>query len=232
MCREASFRSWVLHGLRAADLGIVGLDVREEDVLPPPPSSLSKEERVLIEEFTSTMRRFAERAKQLGHASSFPEKNLVLSLVHKGSSDRSVPFGLENESDGTLAFYGLLGPMVQVVGSGGTLFVDELDASLHPQLALAIVSVFNDPKLNPGGAQIIFATHDTNLLDKASLRRDEIWFTEKDAEGGTHLYPLTDFKPRKNENLERGYLQGRYGAVPFVGSTDFLANIHQAKAGR
>jgi AAA15 family ATPase/GTPase len=86
--------------------------------------------------------------------------------------------------------------------------------------------------LNPHGAQIIFTTHDTNILDRASLRRDQIWFTEKDAEGGTHLYPLTDFKPRKNENLERGYLQGRYGAVPFIGSPDFLANLHPDKAGR
>jgi hypothetical protein len=232
MCREASFRSWVLGGLRAADLGIVGLDVREEDLIPPPPSSLSKKERLLIEDFTATMRKFAERAKQLGDGSTFPEKKLVVSLMHKGSSDRGVPFGLENESDGTIAFYGLLGPLVQVMGSRGTLFVDELDASLHPQLALAVVDAFNDPKLNPGGAQIIFATHDTNLLDKASLRRDQIWFTEKDAEGGTHLYPLTDFKPRKNENLERGYLQGRYGAVPFIGSTDFLADIHQEKAER
>ena len=86
-----------------------------------------------------------------------------------------------------------------------------------------------DPKLNPRGAQIIFTTHDTNILDRASLRRDQIWFTEKDAEGGTHLYPLTDFKPRKNENLERGYLQGRYGAVPFIGSPDFLANFTQIR---
>ena len=109
--------------------------------------------------------------------------------------------------------------------------VDELDASLHPLLALKVVSLFNDPKLNPRGAQIIFTTHDTNFLDKASLRRDQIWFTEKDAEGGTHLYPLTDFKPRKNENLERGYLQGRYGAIPFIGSTGFFGNMQQEEAG-
>jgi AAA15 family ATPase/GTPase len=103
---------------------------------------------------------------------------------------------------------------------------------MHPLLALEVVRLFNDPKLNPRGAQIIFTTHDTNILDKASLRRDQIWFTEKDAQGGTHLYPLTDFKPRKNENLARGYLQGRYGAVPFIGSTGFFANIQQDKAER
>jgi hypothetical protein len=172
----------------------------------------------------------AETAHQFGGGSSFPLKRLVLSLTHAGSRHRGVPFGLENESDGTVAFYGLLGPLAQAVGLGGTLCVDELDASLHPQLALAPVHVFNNPKLNPGGAQIIFTTHDTNILDKASLRRDQIWFTEKDDEGATHLYPLTDFKPRKNENLERGYLQGRYGAVPFFASTDFLAKNHPEKA--
>jgi AAA15 family ATPase/GTPase len=65
---------------------------------------------------------------------------------------------------------------------------------------------------------MIFNTHDTNLLDGTLLRRDQIWFTEKDSNGATHLYPLSDFKPRKNENLERGYLQGRYGAIPFLGN--------------
>ena len=70
----------------------------------------------------------------------------------------------------------------------------------------------------PRNAQLIFTTQDTNLLDTGLLRRDQVWFTEKDDQGKSHLYPLTDYKPRKNENLERGYLQGRYGAVPFLGS--------------
>ena len=87
-----------------------------------------------------------------------------------------------------------------------------------------IIRQFNDPVANPKNAQIIFATHDTNLLGttlgEPALRRDQVWLTEKDAEGATVLYPLTDYKPRKAENLERGYLQGRYGAIPFLG--DFL----------
>ena len=233
MCKESNFKSLVLQALRAADLGIVGLAVREEDLMPPPPPQLGKRERLLIEEFVATVRKFAERANQLSSdGSSFPEKKLVLSFMHKGSSHRGIPFGLENESDGTVALYGLLGPLVHVMGSGGTLCVDELDASLHPQLALGVVGLFNSPKLNPQRAQIIFTTHDTNLLDKALLRRDQIWFTEKDAEGGTHLYPLTDFRPRKNENLARGYLQGRYGAVPFIGSAGFFGNVQQDKAER
>lgn len=96
-----------------------------------------------------------------------------------------------------------------------------MEASLHPLLALAVVRLFNDPQTNPHNAQILFATHDTNLLGTVSgapaLRRDQIWLTEKDQDGATVVYPLTDYKPRKAENLERGYLQGRYGAIPFLG---------------
>ncbi len=109
-----------------------------------------------------------------------------------------------------------MGPVVQAIENGGVLCVDELDSSLHPLLALDLLRVFNDHERNPRGAQLVFNTHDTNILSGSVLRRDQIWFTEKDSEGATHLYPLSDFKPRKNENLERGYLQGRYGAIPFV----------------
>ncbi len=232
MCKDEGFKASVSQALRFADMGIVGLDVREEDILPSLPPRLSKKERLFLEDFTASMRKFVERAKELDDRTRFPEKKLVVSLTHKGSGRRDVPFGLENESDGTVAFLGLLGPLVHFIGSGGTLCVDELDASLHPLLALGVLQYFSSPKWNPHGAQIIFTTHDTNILDRASLRRDQIWFTEKDAEGGTHLYPLTDFKPRKNENLERGYLQGRYGAVPFISSPDFLANPHRDKAER
>lgn len=104
---------------------------------------------------------------------------------------------------------------------GGLLVFDELERGLHPALAQQIIRQFNDPRTNPRNAQIIFTTHDTNLLGtmfgEPALRRDQVWLTEKDAEGATVLYPLTDYKPRKAENLERGYLQGRYGAIPFVG---------------
>jgi hypothetical protein len=137
---------------------------------------------------------------------------------HRGQSESPVELSIFNESDGTVAYFSLLGPVVNTLESGGVLCVDELNSSLHPLLALELVRVFNDRKRNPLGAQLIFNTHDTNLLDSSLLRRDQIWFTEKDSSGATHLYPLSDFKPRKNENLERGYLQGRYGAIPFLGS--------------
>ena len=230
MCKEESFRSSLQRVLGAADLGVVGLDVREEDLFALPLGA-DAQYREVMEELFGALRKFVAKVKEGSEGGSIFKRH-VPALIHKGSVETRVALAEDNESDGTLAFFGLLGPVLQAIRSGGTLCVDELDASLHPLLALKVVNLFNDPKLNPRNAQIIFATHDTNLLDKASLRRDQIWFTEKDAEGGTHLYPLTDFKPRKNENLERGYLQGRYGAVPFIGSTDFLADIHQEKAGR
>jgi hypothetical protein len=112
-------------------------------------------------------------------------------------------------------------PILKVLEKGGVLLVDELERSLHPSLAREIIRQFNDPLGNPNNAQIIFTTHDTHLLGttvgEPALRRDQVWLTEKDGEGATVLYPLTDYKPRKAENLERGYLQGRYGAIPFLG---------------
>jgi AAA15 family ATPase/GTPase len=115
----------------------------------------------------------------------------------------------------------------QALNSGGLMVVDELEASLHPLLGLAIIGLFNSPKTNSRHAQILFTTHDTNLLGNTLgeplLRRDQIWFTEKEKDGATRLYPLTDYKPRKSENLERGYLQGRYGAIPYLGNLKWMA---------
>jgi len=138
---------------------------------------------------------------------------------HQNSSDSWLP--LEDESRGTQTLFRMALPVLRVLQQGGVLIIDELEASLHPALAHQIVRQFNDPAINQRGAQILFTTHDTNLLGtivgEPALRRDQVWLTEKDPEGATVLYPLTDYKPRKAENLERGYLQGRYGAIPFLG---------------
>ncbi len=142
-------------------------------------------------------------------------------LRHGSESDDEAWLPLDEESDGTIQVLELARPMLQALEQGGVFVVDELEQSLHPLLALRIVQKFNDPTANPNNAQLLFTTHDTNLLGTAtgepSLRRDQVWLTEKDAKGATVVYPLTDYKPRKSENLERGYLQGRYGAIPFLG---------------
>ena len=126
-------------------------------------------------------------------------------------------FDLIDESSGTRNLLFLTGPILDILGKGLTLVVDELDTSLHTLLVQALVRLFHRPEVNTGGAQVIFTTHDTSLLDAFGLfRRDQVWFVEKRSDQSSSLYPLLDFSPRKNEALERGYLQGRYGALPFL----------------
>jgi hypothetical protein len=145
-----------------------------------------------------------------------------LSFLHKTADPRGAWLPLEAESAGTVTLLGMAAQVIDVLRRGGLLCIDELEASLHPTLALELLRMFHDRENNPRGAQLVVTTHDTNLLGdvlgESPLRRDQIWFTEKDDEGATHLYPLTDFQPRAHENLERGYLQGRYGAIPFLGT--------------
>jgi uncharacterized protein len=140
---------------------------------------------------------------------------------HRSESDDAwLP--LEEESRGTRTLFRLALPVLRAIELGGLLVVDELESSMHPNLAEYIVRQFNDSEVNPRNAQLIFSTHDTNLLGTLSgepvLRRDQVWLTEKDENGATVLYPLSDFKPRKDENVERGYVQGRYGAIPYLGN--------------
>ena len=142
-------------------------------------------------------------------------------LKHRSEEDNAwLP--LEEESRGTQTLFRLALPVLRAIERGKLLVVDELESSMHPNLAEHIVRQFNDPEINPHGAQLIFSTHDTNLLGTLSgepvLRRDQVWLTEKDENGATVLYPLSDFKPRKDENVERGYVQGRFGAIPYLGN--------------
>lgn len=126
-------------------------------------------------------------------------------------------FDLADESGGTRNLLFLTGPILDILNKGLTLVVDELDTSLHTLLVQALVRLFHRPEANTGGPQLIFTTHDTSLLDAYGLfRRDQVWFVEKRQDQSSSLYPLLDFSPRKNEALERGYLQGRYGALPFL----------------
>lgn len=139
----------------------------------------------------------------------------------KHSNDEESWLSLNQESKGTQALFHNAASLLQALDRGTFVLFDELDSSLHPEMAEKIVSLFNDPRTNPRNAQLIFTTHNTNLLGdlvgEPVLRRDQVWFTEKDEQGATNLYPLTDFNPRKLGNIERGYLQGRYGAVPVLG---------------
>lgn len=136
-------------------------------------------------------------------------------------------FELADESAGTKSWLALLPAVLRTLEYGGALVVDEIDASLHPRLTARLVALFRDRETNPNSAQLIFTTHDASLLSpvlgEEVLKRDEIWFVEKGEEGGSEIYSLTDFHPRKEgENLERRYLGGSYGAVPKLLEEDFV----------
>ena len=133
---------------------------------------------------------------------------------HKNSD---VYLSLDEESLGTQIVFAFIPFMADTLKNKKVLIIDELDKSLHPFLVQYIVEMFNNPEINKCASQLIFNTHDTNLLDLNILRRDQIWFTEKNNENGiSDLYPLSDFSVRKQENVEKGYMLGRYGAVPFI----------------
>jgi len=139
-----------------------------------------------------------------------------LRFYHVTKNGKAV-FELADESAGTRNLLFLTGPVLDILAKGLTLVIDELDTSLHTLLVRELVRLFHRPESNSGGAQLIFTTHDTSLLDAPDLfRRDQIWFVEKDRDQGSTLVALSEFSPRKNEALERGYLIGRYGGIPFL----------------
>ncbi|PSL58062.1 putative AbiEii toxin of type IV toxin-antitoxin system [Saccharothrix carnea] len=125
--------------------------------------------------------------------------------------------------------------MLLVLSEGGVLVVEEIDASLHSLLSARLIALFNDPDTNAGNGQLIFTTHDATLLHPPLadevLDRDEVWFVEKGKDGASTLYPLSDFKPRREDNLERRYLAGQYGAVPHVGEENFISAVRDSVAG-
>ena len=125
---------------------------------------------------------------------------------------------MEQESIGTQHFFTRIGGWLQALENGALLVVDQIEDSLHPLLTRRLIKMVQDKAINSKGAQLIFTTHDAMLLDLNFFRRDQIWFAEKNDETCvTELYSLASFSPRKGENVRKGYLQGRFGAIPFIG---------------
>lgn len=142
-------------------------------------------------------------------------KRLEVTLGHQGVEGRTYPLRWEDESSGTQKLFALAGPWLESLQKGLVVGVDEIESSMHPNMVVELLRLAFSQRFDNGG-QFLFTTHNPLLLDPTLLRRDQIWFADKDDEGATHLYPLTDYKPRKGESLARGYLAGRYGAVPFI----------------
>jgi hypothetical protein len=137
-------------------------------------------------------------------------------LVHAAGDERQ-SFAMSEESSGTRAWFELIGPLIAALRRGSVVLFDELDASLHPTLTARVLDVFRSRGTNPRGAQLVFTSHHTNLLNH--LNRDEVWLTEKGGDGGTRFGALSDFageRVRRSANIESGYLSGRFGALPDV----------------
>ena len=151
----------------------------------------------------------------------FPKTKKEIRYIHRRHDGSTFLIDSRKESTGTKHLLSLLAPILSALAKGQTVVIDEITTTLHTKLSEELLKLFASPITNSAGAQFIFSTHDTNLLSCAAIRRDEIWFAEKTTEGKTCIYPLSDFQTRKSDNLEKGYLQGRFGAVPSFG--EFLS---------
>ncbi|MGB0384211.1 MAG: AAA family ATPase [Ardenticatenaceae bacterium] len=206
--QDASFHGNMQNLLQLADLGIRDFSVKELPVTADHlPANLSPELRSLL----------------------MGREQLDIQMWHETEGQNGLSFPLDSESFGTRRLFAIGGPLIEALLNGYVLCVDELDDSLHPSMVRALVNMFHDPQLNPHNAQLIFNTHDVTLLDLSLFRRDQIWLVEKSRSGASYLYSLLKFSPRKDEALAKGYLEGRYGAIPFIREDLFEGLISHGK---
>ena len=138
----------------------------------------------------------------------------------------------QHESAGTQRLFALAYPLVRALAEGLVIVIDEMDARIHPNLVVELVRLFNSPETNPRHAQLIFTTHNTNLLNAGLFRRDQIWFVEKSRQGVSDLYSLVEYRVdgkvvRNDASFEKDYVMGRYGAIPFLGDfTTVIGAVH------
>ncbi|MCK5242592.1 ATP-binding protein [bacterium] len=194
--QTAEGKKQLLHFLKKADESIEDIEVKEESI---------KSEHFADDVPSEVKKRLLD------------QKMWDVYFIHQRSDDKKpIPINYSFESDGTRRLFSIAGPLADVLSMNRILFIDELNKSMHPLMTRFLLEQFQNPKNNESKAQLIFTTHDTSLLDTNIMRRDQIWFVEKNKENATELYPLSDFKPRKETSLEKGYLKGRFGALPFI----------------
>jgi len=201
LLREPKGKEQLLPFLREADLGIADIQIDRQN-LSSEPVFVKAAGGVMIDPSPDGQSADAVKVR-FTHHSDDPSEQAQLDF--------------DEESSGTQEFFKSAGAWLNVMANGEVVVVDEIDRSLHPLLARFLVEKFHSNEANPHNAQLIFNTHNTSLLDREIFRRDQIWFAEKDKNGASKIYPLTDFSPRNDEALEKGYLRGRYGALPVLG---------------
>ncbi len=218
---KGRYKKQIVELVRRLDLGIRDISVIEEPIKEKKDaksSNLGKERVSPGADISISSNMDTQLEFVTYHAQRDNEGNIV----------REIPFfGHLMESEGTRKVIALLVPILDVLTNGWTLFIDEIDTRMHPLITSEIIRLFNSPETNPKNAQLICVTHDTNLLDRRRFRRDQIYFMEKDGNEATRLYSLAEFKLpsikgkgrsiRNDASYEKDYIQGRYGAIPYLG---------------
>ena len=194
----------VIDFLGNIDTGIC--DYRRKETEP------EEESRVALLEVSSAMRKLINAPVDWNDTG----KQAPLEFAHQSRDGEQIYLDPGMESAGTQRLLVILTLAFRALDEGALLVVDELDVSLHTLASASVLKLFCSPETNPRGAQLVATTHDINLMRWAGLRRDQLWFTEKDSAGATLLYPLSDIRTRRSDDIAKGYLQGRYGAVPFA----------------
>ncbi len=215
--REKKLDPRVIGFLNAIGTGVVGYTTEEEEYSEPI--------RNLHADMLAALNKLTGGSPSEGlKMELFGDKSIELRLSHRSNDGTEVYFDLDRESSGTRRLLVLLSLIFEKLDTGGILIIDEIDASLHTQACELMIALFSSKTFNQQGAQIIVTTHDTNLLNSSFVRRDQVWFCEKGADGSSEFYPLSEIDIRNKDNFERGYLQGRFGALPFRDSVDDFLN--------
>ena len=209
--KDQQFKSELVSLIKTADIGIEDVTLDEKDI---------------PEDFIEQLPFTDDLKEKLLNDTTLKERSLM--TYHKKYNENNHEIGVSifelesEESKGTRKFFKMSAPILNTLREGTILIIDELDASLHPILTKHLIKLFHNNKVNKHNAQLIFSTHDTNLLNPNLFRRDQIWLTDKDKYGSTDLFSLAQFKNvRKGEDFEKKYLQGKYGAIPYLEDFEF-----------
>ncbi|HEY4361132.1 MAG TPA: ATP/GTP-binding protein [Bryobacteraceae bacterium] len=226
LAKDQSLRTFAGDFLKSSSTGIDHLDVlereiTEEDIRKTLPENLAADLAGMEDESAAVF--------SVGQDEYLVERvqdkhryyRVTVQAAHDGPANAPVPLEIAEESDGTRRLLELIPALYDLRNRDATYFVDEIDRSMHPLLVWKFIQFFLNSCTN-ANRQLIVTTHESNLLDLDLLRRDEIWFAEKDPNGATRLYSMVDFKVRKDHEIRKHYLQGRFGAVPFLGNVDRL----------
>lgn len=208
---DEDFKNHIIRLVKTADIGIEDIKMQTDDVPLEELEDLfipAKLKEDILKEGG------LQKVSLNTYHKLYDEKNNVI-----GNAEFNIH---DDESIGTQKFFKMSAPILNTLQEGKVLLIDELDASLHPALTQHLISLFHDKNINTKNAQLIFATHDTNLLKPYIFRRDQIWFTEKDQFGASNMYSLQDIKNvRTTDKYEKNYIQGRYGGIPYLGKFEF-----------